>query len=167
MVNFIKNTFSTVPKFVAFVLGGTIAAIQPAVPFLLVCFLAIIVDVFSAFRLSQRVKRLHGRSDGKIKSEHASKIFGTMMMISLIIILCHFIDAEITTGIGVSLANVVSGAFCFVQLLSILENESSENDALWAKALQKFLINKANRHFNIDVEELLHDTDKNVDSDSN
>ena len=50
----------------------------------------------------------------------------------------------------------VTALFCFIQLISILENESSCNEAWWARVLQKILSDKTKRHFDVDfdIEEL-------------
>ena len=40
------------------------------------------------------------------------------------------------------------------RLSTFLENESSCNGAKWAKTLQKILIDKTERHFDIDLSEL-------------
>ena len=55
---------------------------------------------------------------------------------------------------GLYLANYVSLVFCFIQIWSILENESSMNDKPWAKIAQRIMVDKAERHFDIDLHEL-------------
>ncbi len=49
-----------------------------------------------------------------------------------------------------------------MQFLSVLENESSENGQTWARALQKILVNKAARHFDIDPADLATGRQKEV-----
>ncbi|MCD8041505.1 MAG: phage holin family protein [Tannerellaceae bacterium] len=147
-------------RITVFVLGAGYALIRPTVPFILVCLFAILLDAISAWRLARRVKENHNANDGKFKSEYLRRIFSTFLMICLVVVLCHFIDRYVITFVDMNLANVVSGAFCFVQLLSILENESSLNDASWAVQIQKILVDKAKRHFNIDFKD---NTPKNQD----
>lgn len=154
VIEFFKQTFSYLSRVVAFLFGCAYAAVKPTFPFILVCLFAILVDCFTAWRLARRVKEKHGRNDGKFKSEHAKRIFSTFLIICLVVFLCHFIDTEILYFADLHLANIVSGAFCFVQLLSILENESSLNNSSWAKVLQKILVDKAQRHFNVDISEV-------------
>lgn len=62
------------------------------------------------------------------------------------------------------LANIAAGAFCMVQVISILENESSCNDAKWGKVLQKILIDKTKRHLDIDLS-YLNNKNENENSD--
>jgi hypothetical protein len=61
---------------------------------------------------------------------------------------------HITDGLPVDLTKVAAGAICFWQLWSILENESSCNGAKWAKIMQKILVDKTSRHFDIDLSDL-------------
>lgn len=154
VIEFFKQTFSYLSRLLTFILGAVYALIHPAIPFILVCLFAILVDCFTAWRLARRVKIKHGRNDGKFKSEHAKRIFSTFLIICLVVFLCHLIDTEILYFADLHLVNIVSGAFCFVQLLSILENESSLNNSSWAKVLQKILVDKAQRHFNVDISEV-------------
>ena len=81
-----------------------------------------------------------------------------MFYILLIVWACTFlgwlIDDFMYPFVDLYLANFISSGFCLVQLISILENESSCNDARWAKVLQKVLVNKAARHLEIDPEDL-------------
>jgi hypothetical protein len=74
--------------------------------------------------------------------------------------MAYFIQIYITDSIPIELTKVAAGAICFWQLWSILENESSCNDAKWAKVLQKILVDKTSRHFDIDLSDLTSD-DKN------
>jgi hypothetical protein len=68
--------------------------------------------------------------------------------------MAYFIQVHITDGLPVDLTKVAAGAICFWQLWSILENESSCNGAKWAKIMQKILVDKTSRHFDIDLSDL-------------
>ena len=50
------------------------------------------------------------------------------------------------------LTNYTAAICCGIQLWSILENASSENEKIWAKVLQKIMVNKAERHFDIKLD---------------
>jgi hypothetical protein len=134
--------------------GSVIAYLKPTFPFVLICTLAVLYDCYTAFKLSKRVsKNYPGASDGKFKTDYAKRIFSTILNIYALIILAYLIENEIITFAELHLHNIVAGIFCFVQIWSILENESSENNNRWAKVLQKFMVNKAERHFDIDLTE--------------
>ena len=147
-----NNMIENLIKILLGFLGAVCAYLQPTMPFVLICTLAVIYDCYTAFRLSKRVKAKHpGANDGKFKSNYAKRIFNTILKIYALIVLAYMIDDFIFPFVDLYLANVIAGCFCFVQVWSILENESSENDNRWAKVLQKVMVNKAERHFDIDL----------------
>ena len=141
--------------------GGLCAILQPTIPFIIICTLAVIGDCYTAWSLSRRVKKKHpGANDGKFKSHYAGRVFVTLIKVYSLIILTHLIDVYIVTGLSMALPNIVAGAICFWQIWSMLENESSCNDAQWAKIAQRILVDKTERHFDIDLSELKHNTDE-------
>ena len=134
------------------VIGGVVALLHPAFPFILVCTLMVFADVFTAWSLSRRVKRKYPKAnDGKFKSIYFGKIFMTLIKIYVLIILAFLIDTFIFEGFQLKLSNIAAGAVCFWQLWSMLENESSCSDERWAKVLQKVLVDKTERHFDVDL----------------
>lgn len=78
----------------------------------------------------------------------------TLLKAYALIIMAFLIQQHITNGLPIDLTKVAAGAICFWQLWSILENESSCNGARWAKVMQKILVDKTSRHFDIDLSEL-------------
>lgn len=112
--------------------------------------IAVFLDFFSAIRLSKRVKK-NGKGNGKVTSEKGKKIVGTIATIYQLIVFAYLLDHFVVTMIDLYLENIVTGIFCFWNFWSILENESSANDSRWAKVLQKILIDKAERHFDVDL----------------
>jgi hypothetical protein len=146
------------------VIGAVIAYLNPTLPFVLICTLAILYDCYTAYKLSKRVSRNYpGANDGKFKSDYAKRIFSTMLKIYALIILTYLIDKEILPFLDLRLHNIIAGIFCLVQIWSILENESSENGSRWAKVLQKIMVNKAERHFDIDLSEFKKTENENTD----
>lgn len=142
--------------------GGLIALIQPTFEIFLICVFAILVDMYTAYSLSRRVRKKYpGSNNGKFRSNYASKVFNTLIKIYLLLVLAYLIDVKVLYFLdGMFLANFTAGFFCFVQIWSILENESSENDAKWAKVLQKVMVNKAERHFDIQLEKIMEETNE-------
>lgn len=135
--------------------GAVCATLEPTVPYILVCTLAVFADCVSAWLLSKRVKKKHpGKSQGKFKSNAAGRVFLSLLKIYSLILLTQLIDTYIMPSWDMHLSNIVAGAVCFWQLWSILENESSCNDAKWANLAQKIMIDKTERHFDIDLSEL-------------
>lgn len=135
--------------------GALVALLQPTVPFIIICTIAILFDCYTAWSLSRRVKRKYpGANDGKFKSRYAGRVFVTLIKVYALTILAYLVQTFILEGIPIKLANIVAAAVCFWQVWSMLENESSCNDAKWAKIAQRILVDKTERHFDIDLSEL-------------
>jgi len=135
--------------------GSIIAFLEPTFPFIIICTLAVFMDCYTAWSLSRRVKKKYpGANDGKFKSNYAGRVFTTLLKTYALILLVFLIENFIFEGLHVKLSNIVAGAVCFWQIWSMLENESSCNDARWAKIAQRILVDKTERHFDIDLHEL-------------
>ena len=155
MTSNIHSILSLVGKHIMGVMGACVAMIRPTFPFILVCTLAVLADCYTAWSLSRRVKkRVPGANDGKFKSNYAGRVFITLIKVYSLTILVHLIDAMVFPEIALHLPQVVAGAVCFWQIWSMLENESSCNDAKWAKIAQRIMVDKTERHFDIDLHEL-------------
>ena len=155
MTSSIHSILSLVGKHIMGVMGACVAMIRPTFPFILVCTLAVLADCYTAWSLSRRVKkRFPGATDGKFKSNYAGRVFITLIKVYSLTILVHLIDAMVFPEIALHLPQVVAGAVCFWQIWSMLENESSCNDAKWAKIAQRIMVDKTERHFDIDLHEL-------------
>ena len=155
MTSNIRSILSLVGKHIMGVMGACVAMIRPTFPFILVCTLAVLADCYTAWSLSRRVKkRFPGANDGKFKSNYAGRVFITLIKVYSLTILVHLIDAMVFPEIALHLPQVVAGAVCFWQIWSMLENESSCNDAKWAKIAQRIMVDKTERHFDIDLHEL-------------
>lgn len=147
-----NDFFYNICKALACLLCGLMTYLEPTVPYVLVLFFAIMVDCFSAWRLTRRIKRNHPEIDmsDKFESKKSWEVFPKMLVQFCLIEIAHSMDTSIFIMFDMYLANWMAGALCLYEMLSILENESSENKESWAVFLQKFLVNKASRH----VEEL-------------
>lgn len=159
---------STIAKSVWTWIGGLVAIFEPTIPFAIVCTLAVMGDCYTAWALSRRVKQKHpGANDGKFKSNYAGRVFVTLIKIYSLLMLTHLIGVYIVVDVDLRLPNIVAGAICFWQIWSMLENESSCNDAKWARIAQRILVDKTERHFDIDLPELKHDDDNNEQGGTN
>lgn len=142
--------------------GGLLAILEPTYPYLIICTIMIIADCFTAWSLSRRARKAHPHrvsQDGKkFKSHNFGKVIVTLLKAYALIIMAFLIQRTITDAWPIDLTKVAAGAICFWQLWSILENESSCNGSKWAKLLQKILVDKTSRHFDIDLSDL--NTDK-------
>ena len=138
----------------AFSWVGCVAGyLKPTFPFVLVCVLAVCVDCYSAWSLSRRVAKCYpGAADGgKFSSRKALGVFNSLMKIAMLVVLMYVVDTVLFPSHSLMLANITAGSFCFAQVWSVLENESSCNGAAWAKALQRIMVDKTERHLGVKV----------------
>lgn len=136
-------------------MGALVALIKPTFPFIIICTLAIFFDCYTAWALSRRVKKkFPGANDGKFKSKYAGKVFLTLIKVFALIVLAHLVQVFVFEELPMRLPNIVTAGVCFWQVWSMLENESSCNDARWAKVAQRVMVDKAERHFDIDLSDL-------------
>lgn len=138
--------------------GAGFALLEPTLPYALIFTLAVMYDCFSAWSLGRRVAAAHPDKahEWKFTSMKSARVFVTLLKGYAMIVLAHFVT-EYIAGDIVNLTKVVSGALVFWQVWSILENESScrsEQDAKLWKLLQRVMVDKTSRHFDIDLSEL-------------
>jgi hypothetical protein len=152
------NHLSEALRWVFAGIGAIIAILEPTLPYLIICTLMIFADCYTAWQLSKRARKAHPErvsKDGKkFKSQHFGKVIVTILKAWALIIMAFLMQTYITDDLPVDLTKVAAGAICFWQLLSVLENESSCNGAKWAKLLQNILVDKTERHFDIDLSDI-------------
>lgn len=137
--------------------GGLLLFMKPLWAYIFVCFVAIVIDCYSAWRLSVRVRIKQGRSKGKFQSNYAKRMVRTFGEIAGVLYLVFMMDKVIITMEQLYATKFIAGIFCTLQIISILENASSESESKWMKPLQKILINKAERHFDVDFKNTMND----------
>ena len=152
-------TLSVVSRWIFTALGAALVILRPALPYVLICTIAILYDCYTAWSLERRIRTAYpdkaAKDAGKFQSRNFGRVVVTLIKSYSLIILAHLIDIYITGGLlPVDCAKMAAGAICFWQLWSILENESSCNGALWARIAQKILVDKTSRHLDIDLSEL-------------
>lgn len=149
-------------KFGAAMVGGAVALVTPIVPLLWVCLVFVLVDGLSAWQLNRRVIKIAKEKGeyvpddaGKFKTSKAYKMIVSMRDITALLFLGHILDTQVFGFFkGLYIANYLAGVFCVLQAWSILENSSSANGSTWAKLLQKIMVDKTERHLNIDLDDL-------------
>lgn len=154
-------------QYVSSIMGGLVLAVDTSIDFFVPCLIAVVLDVVTAYYLGRRVHKKYPKaSDGKFKSEYKRRIVGTMIIVWLCIILANYVDIAVRhSGDGLAVRFAV-GVFLFYEIWSCLENWSSENDKPIAKALQRIMVNKAERHLNVKLSDILGpDAEKKVTGD--
>ena len=138
------------------IIAGAVAAIETSIDFFIPCFIAVILDVIAAYFLSKRVhKKYPDKSDGKFKSEYKNRILVTMIIAWLCIILAGYVDMNVRQAADGLAVRFSVAVFLFYELWSCCENWSSENDNKLARALQRIMVNKAERHLNVPLSDIL------------
>lgn len=161
-----RTMYETMWKCVSGGIFGVFSVIIQSAPLLLILLLFLVADSVSAFMLGRRVHRKQpNKATGKFKSEYATRVFRNMLEMGILIFLVAIADKYLLCDYDFNLANYITLFFCGVTFWSILENMSSSNDHVWAKALQKVMVDKTKRHFDIDLDDLLKEGDNGKDSD--
>ncbi|WP_373825574.1 phage holin family protein [Bacteroides heparinolyticus] len=137
------------------IITGLLVRIETAINFFVPCLCAIILDVITAYLLGRRMhKKYPEKADGLFKSEYKCRIIFTLIIVFIAIILGAYVDMLIVKN-GDIAVRFVMAVFLFYELWSCLENWSSENDAPIARALQRIMVNKAERHLNVPLKDIL------------
>ena len=138
------------------ILGGLLLAIETSLDYFIPSLLAIALDVFSAYMLGRRVHRKYPENcDGKFKSEYKYRVMITLAVMFTVLVLAAYVDIFVRRSSDQLAVRVAMGAFIFYEGWSCLENWSSENDKPFARALQRIMVNKAERHLNVPLSDIL------------
>lgn len=159
---------NNLPKIVFAAIGGGIGWLveefQPTFPLIIVAVIFILYDAYTAYQLD---KRVHIKYPDKTK-RHVAKFnsfeFGKVIRHTIpkrlsLIFLAYLVEHWVFIHVNIPLSYVATGVICFEQLWSILENESScrsEEEGHFYKVLQKIMVDKTERHFDVN----LHDFKK-------
>ena len=157
----------TITRIVAGLIGILWCYIEPSLNYIGVCFLALVLDCYTAWRCNRRIYSRYREAikrnpkckmDGKLRSKKMAKMVQDFSVLIMAIFLAVIIDNDLLAHMGeLHLANYLAVIYCSVQFVSILENESTCNGAAWAKVVQKIVADKTERHFNIKLKELMAD----------
>ncbi len=176
-----NTTTLPLSKLVATVLGIAWCHIQPSLNFVAICFFAMTLDCYTAYRCNRRIYRHYEEAikknpkckmDGKLRSRKMAKMVQDFSVLVMAIFLAGAVDKGLLSHMGdLHLANYLSAIYCVVQFVSVLENESTCNGSAWAKVLQRIVADKTERHFDLPHDELQQilrssETDEEYDTDN-
>lgn len=166
----------TITRIVAGLIGILWCYIEPSLNYISVCFFALVLDCYTAWRCNRRIYSRYREAikrnpkckmDGKLRSKKMAKMVQDFSVLIMAIFLAVIIDNDLLAHMGeLHLANYLAVIYCSVQFVSILENESTCNGAAWAKVVQKIVADKTERHFNIKLKELMADVENEEKSDA-
>lgn len=168
MLELFKLLHERLAQMVFSILGGLLLAFEATtILFFVPCMITLVIDIISANSLAKRVKRKYpDRADGKFRSRYKHRVMLTMIIAFLGVILAHYIDSIYFNG-GIGTQLFAMGMFMFYEIWSIFENWSSENNDKKAKVLQRFMVNKAERHFNIEIGDMMFNDENEEEHGSN
>lgn len=143
--------------------GWFVGEFEPTFPLIVIAIVFILYDAYSAYRLDGRVRRVYPTKVAREKARFTSFAFGKVVKSTIpnrlvVILLAYLVEHWVFNHIvSIPLSYIVTGVICFEQAWSILENQSScrpDSDSKLWRALQKILIDKSARHFEVDLSEI-------------
>jgi len=157
------------------IFGWFVAEFKPTFPLMVVVVILIVSDAWSAFQLDKRVHKRYPDKVKRRKAKFTSFAFSKVIKVTIpkrlwLIVLSYIVEHWIFIHVSIPLSYVVAGAIAFEQVLSIFENEAScreneEDSRLW-KVLRCLLIDKTERHWDIDLSDLKKEEGKEEDKDN-
>ena len=149
--------------FLGGIFGWFVGEFQPTFPLMIVVIILIVYDAWTAFQLDKRVHKKYPDKTKREKAHFTSFAFGKVIRQTIpkrlwLIVLAYIVERWIFVHVSIPLSYIVAGVIAFEQTLSILENEAScrdtEQESRFWKILHKVLIDKTERHFEIDLHDL-------------
>lgn len=144
------------------ILGWFVGEFAPAFPLLAVAFLFVLYDAWSAYELDKRVHKVYPdrvkREQAKFVSYKFRSVIPTLIERMVIIILAYCCERWVFVHVSIPVSYIAAAVVCVEQALSIAENKAScrlpgdRHACVW-KMLAKVLIDKTERHFDIDLGE--------------
>lgn len=139
--------------------GWFVAEFNPAFPLIAVMICFVLYDAYTAYKLDKRVHKAYPDKARRHEAKFTSFAFGKVVRDTIpkrlmLIILAYIAEHWVCVHVHVPLSYIVTGIICFEQAWSFLENESScrpEGEGKFYKMLQKIMIDKTARHFDLDL----------------
>lgn len=153
-------------KITAMVCGGLvgwmIGEFKPAFLLTVVVVVFILYVAWTAFKLDKRVRTAYPDKTQRKQAKFTSFAFGKVVKQTipkrLMLIILAFLEEHLVfIHVTIPLSYVVTGAICFEQFWSILENESScrtESESRFWKLMQQIMVDKTERHLDVNLDKL-------------
>lgn len=143
-------------------IGWFVGEFHPTFPLIIVAMTFILYDAWTAYQLDRRVHKRYPDKTSRVAAKFTSFAFGKVIRKTIpkrlwLIILAYLVEHWVFIHVSIPLSYVVTGAICFEQAWSIMENESScrrESDSRFWKMLQRIMVDKTERHFDVSLDEL-------------
>ena len=143
-------------------LGWFVGEFAPTFPLIIVAIIFVVYDAWTAYQLDKRVHRMYPDKTKREAAKFTSFAFGKVIRSTIpkrlwLIVLAYMVEHWVFVHISIPLSYIVTGVICFEQAWSILENESScrdEHESRFWKLLQRIMVDKTERHFDVTLDEL-------------
>lgn len=142
--------------------GWFVGSFKPSFPLIIIATLFVIYDAWAAYELDKRVHARYPdktqRHEAKFVSYKFKQVIPTLIDRFVIIILAYCVQRWIFVDVYVPLSYIAAGVIAAEQTLSIAENKASCRDEhdkhsrIW-KWLARIVIDKTERHFDVDMKE--------------
>lgn len=142
--------------------GWMIGEFKPAFLLTVVVVVFILYVAWTAFKLDKRVRTAYPDKTQRKQAKFTSFAFGKVVKQTIpkrlmLIILAFLEEHWVFIHVTIPLSYVVTGAICFEQFWSILENESScrtESESRFWKLMQQIMVDKTERHLDVNLDKL-------------
>lgn len=151
--------------------GWLVAELQPAFPLAVVMILFVVYDAWTAYQLDKRAKIMYPDKTKRHEAKFSSFCFGKVVKKTIperlaLIILAFIAEKYVFVHVDWHLAYITTGVIIFEQLWSALENNAScrldQREIVFWRVIKKVVIDKTERHFDVDLSELKIPDDKYV-----
>jgi len=127
----------------------------------------VLIDCYSAYRLSIRVKINYpdkvNYNGGKLQSDKVMSKFYRLFYYLGAILFSQILDTKVMVmWQGVYLSSFVTMFVVGIEIISITENWSSCNDSKLAKLVQRVVVDKTKRHLDVDLTPLISNDETKI-----
>ena len=128
-----------IPKIIFAMIGGAVGWIveefQPTFPLVIVAVVFILYDAFTAYQLDKRVHKKYPDETKRHEAKFTSFAFGKVISHTIpkrlsLIFLAYLVEHWVFIHVNIPLSYIITGAICFEQAWSILENETRPSATL-------------------------------------
>ena len=143
-------------------IGWLVGEFKPTFPLIIVAIIFIVYDAWTAYSLDKRVHVNYPEKTKREAAKFTSFAFGKVVRCTIprrlsLILLAYMVEHWVFVHMSIPLSYIVTGVICFEQAWSIFENESScrsdDESRIW-RMLQRIMIDKTERHFDVKLDEL-------------
>lgn len=139
-------------------IGWFLAEFRPTFPLVIIMVVFCLYDAYTAYKLDKRAHLYYPnatrRHEAKFVSYKFTKVVkDTIPKRLILILLAYLVEHWVCIHVKIPLSYIVTGIICFEQAWSFLENEAScrpETESRFFRFLQRIMIDKTARHFDID-----------------